>query len=176
MTIGNIFSKKFGGWLAGLTLLGLLLGGAYYYFVSQVGLNKVSTVLPALASTVPANEFVHPDYRRIPIQTADYAAAGRYTIVVFHQERCPDCRRLDGQLVEFQKRRQDVAVRKIDLGAHWSSDGTVRDFGRKIWWTPFIVIYGPDGKQLQADDAGKRNAWKLLNRWIAYEQEKNSHS
>ena len=175
MTFGDIFSRKYGGLLAGLTLLGLLLVGAYYYFFHNDGLNKVSTVLPALATTVPANEFVHPDYRQIPIQIADYAATGRYTIVVFHQARCPDCRRLDRQFEEFQKRRQDVAVRKIDLGAHWSSEGTVRDFGRKIWWTPFVVIFGPDGKQLQTDDAGKRNAWKLLNRWIAYEQEKNPH-
>ncbi len=175
MTFGNIFSIKFGGVFAGLALLGLLLGGAYYYFVSNDGLNKVSTVLPALASTVPANQFVHPDYRSIPVQIADYAAAGRYTIVVFHQERCPDCRRLDSQLVEFQKHRQDVVVRNIDLGAHWSSEGTVRDFARKIWWTPFVVIYGPDGKQLETDNAGKRNAWKLLNRWIAYEQGKNPH-
>ena len=175
MTFGNIFQRKYAGVLASLILMGLLLGGVFYYSVFNDGLSKVSTVLPALASTVPANEFVHPDYRRIPIQIADYAATGRYTIVVFHQARCPDCRRLDSQLVEFQKHRQDVAVRKIDLGAHWSSGGTVRDFGRKIWWTPFVVIFGPDGKQLQTDDAGKRNAWKLLNRWIAYEQEKNPH-
>lgn len=174
MTFSSVIAGKYRSVLAGLVLTGLLLGGVYYYFVFYSGLNKVATVLPALAASVPANEFVHPDYRRLPIQIADYAASGRYTIVVFHQQRCPDCQRLDRELEVFQKYRKDVAVRKIDLGDHWSSEGTVRDFGRKIWWTPFVVIYGSDAKQLQADDAGKRNAWKLLNKWIAYEHGKNS--
>jgi hypothetical protein len=169
MTLGSVISGKCRTLLAVLTLAGLLLGGLYCYSTLHSGLGSVAMVMPELAPSIPTNMFVQPDYQRLPIQTADYAAPGHYTVVIFHQQRCPDCQRLDRQLEEFQKYRKDVAVRKIDLGPHWSSEGTVRDFGRKIWWTPFVVIYGPDAKLLQTDDAGKRDAWKLLNKWIAYE-------
>jgi hypothetical protein len=176
MTFGGFISDKRGIVLIGLMVVGLLSSGLYYYSTRYVSLGGVSTVMPDLAPSVPANMFVQPDYQRLPIQTADYATAGHYTVVVFHQQRCPDCQRLDRELVDFLKYRKDVAVRKIDLGANWSTQGTLRDFGRKIRWTPFVVIYGPDLKLVQADDAGKRKAWKLLSKWIEHESAKAAHS
>ena len=169
MNFGSIILGKHRVLLAALIITGLLLGGLYYYSTRYSRLGSVAAVMPELAPSIPANTFVQPDYQRLPIQTAVYADPGHYTVVVFHQQRCPDCQRLDRELEKFLKYRKDVAVRKIDLGAHWSSEGTLRDFGRKIWWTPFVVIYGPDAKQLETDDAGKRDAWKLLNKWIAHE-------
>jgi hypothetical protein len=152
-----------------LALGGLLLGGVYHFTANRSGLDSVAAVMPDLPVSVAANIFVNPDYQHVPIQTAEYAVPGQYTVVIFHQQSCPDCRRLDQALTGFQARRKDVAVRKIDLGEKWSSSGTLRDFGRKIWWTPFVIIYGPDAKLLRADEAGKRDAWKLINKWIDHE-------
>lgn len=161
--------------LTALILTGLLSGGLYYYYVTRyVELGSVAVVMPDLAPSVSVNTFVQPDFQRRPVQIAAYAVPGQYTVVVFRQQRCPDCRRLDTELEKFLMLRKDVAVRKIDLGEHWSSEGTLRDFGRKVWWTPFVVVYGPDATPLQADDGGKRDGWKLLNKWIAHELGKTS--
>lgn len=164
-----IVSARLLGLLAAFTLASLLIGGFYYYMTSRLGLDSVAVVQQNLPPTTAANIFVRPDYQRIPVQTADYAVSGQYTLVIFHQQSCPDCRRLDQALVDFQHRRKDVAVRKIDLGEKWSADSTLRDFGRTIWWTPFVVIYGPDAKIISTDNAGKRDAWKLLNKWIEHQ-------
>lgn len=167
------------GWrraiLVALTLAALLSGGLYYFMTLRSGLDSVAAVLPELPASIAANIFVQPDYQKIPILTTDYAVPGQYTLVIFHQQSCPDCRRLDQALVGFQARRQDVAVRKIDLGEKWSADSTLRDFGRKIWWTPFVAIYGPDAKLIRTDDAGRRDGWKMVNKWIEYESAKDSH-
>jgi hypothetical protein len=164
------------GWrraiLAAFTLAALLSGGLYYFVSLRSGLDSVAAVLPDLPASIAANIFVQPDYRRVPVLTTDYVVPGQYTLVIFHQQSCPDCRRLDQSLVDFQRRRRDVAVRKIDLGEKWSADSTLRDFGRRIWWTPFVVIYGPDGKLIRTDDAGKRDAWTLVNKWIEHESVK----
>ncbi len=154
---------------AALALAALLSGGFYYFATHRSGLDSVVAVLPELPASIAANMFVQPDYRHVPINTAAYALPGHYSVVIFHQPSCPDCQRLDQSLVDFQRRRKDVAVRKIDLGEKWSSDSTQRDFGRKIWWTPFVIIYGPDGKLIRTDDAGKRDAWRLINAWIEHE-------
>lgn len=159
---------------AALTLAALLSGGLYYLVTLRPGLDSVAAVLPELPASIAANIFVQPDYRRVPIPTAQYAVAEHYTLVIFHQQSCPDCRRLDQSLVGFQRRRKDVAVRKIDLGEKWSADSTLRDFGRRIWWTPFVLIYGPDGKLIRTDDAGKRDAWTLVNKWIEHESLKGA--
>jgi thiol-disulfide isomerase/thioredoxin len=164
------------GWrravVVAFTLAALLSGGLYYFVMLRSGLDSVAAVMPALPASIAANIFVQPDYQKIPIATTDYVVPGHYTLVIFHQPSCPDCRRLDQSLVDFQRRRKDVAVRKIDLGEKWSVHSTLRDFGRRIWWTPFVLIYGPDGELLRSDDAGKRAAWTLLNKWIKHESVK----
>ena len=168
MSIGRIILDKHRSVLVALILAGLTMIG-FYYYIERSMLGSVIPVMPALSSSVPANIFVQPDYRRLPIDTAVYALPGHYTVIVFHQQRCPDCQRLDRELKEFLKLRTDVAVRKIDLGPSWSTEDTLREFNRKIWWTPFVEIYGPGAELLQADNGGKRKAWNLLNEWIVYE-------
>jgi glutaredoxin len=152
-----------------LALLALGAYYAYYYGIRTTDLDVVRLPAPALPPATPANIFVQPDLRQVPVHDAGYADPGHYTIIVYHQETCPDCQRLDRDLERFLKLRKDVAVRKIDLGAHWSAESAMRDYERKIWWTPFVVIYGVDGKQLRADDGGKRRAWSLLRDWLALE-------
>lgn len=165
-----------GGWRKGVKFLlyFLILGvlafaGYYYYAVRTADLDKVARRASDLPTTMPANLFIQLDRSQLPLQDSAYAIPGHYTIIVYHQKRCPDCRRLDQDLDSFLELRKDVAVRKIDLGEQWSGESTVRDYGRKIWWTPFIVIYDVDGKPIRADDGGKRVAWKLLRDWIAHE-------
>lgn len=151
-------------------VLGTLAFAAYYYYtIHYADLDKVLHKASNLPSTIPANIFVHVDRTKTPQHDSIYAIPGHYTIIVYHQKRCPDCQRLDRDLDRFLELRKDVAVRKIDLGDQWSDTSTVRDYGRKIWWTPFIVIYDLNGKPIRADNGGKRAAWKLLRNWLTYE-------
>lgn len=157
-------------------IFGVLAFAAYYYYtVRAADLDKVARRASDLPATTPTNLFVQVDSSQLPLQDSTYAIPGHYTIIVYHQKMCPDCRRLDRDLDRFLELRKDVAVRKIDLGDQWSGATTARDYGRKIWWTPFIVIYDVDGKVIRADDGSKRVAWKLLRDWIAHEFNTDKH-
>ena len=173
MTAGTVGWRV--GWkgvkfLRNLLILGVLGFAAYYYYaVRTADLDRVQRKASDLPSTTPANLFVPVDDKRVALQDSAYAVSGHHTIIIYHQKTCPDCQRLDRDIERFLEFRKDVAVRKIDLGDQWSDVSTMRDYGRKIWWTPFIVIYDTDGKTIRADDGGKRVAWKLLGDWITHE-------
>ena len=177
MTTGTVGPRA---WRKGIKLLisfvilaVLVFAGYYYYVVRSADLDRLMRRAPDLAAATPANLFVQVDRSQLPLHDSAYAIPGHYTVIVYHQKMCPDCRRLDRDLEGFLEIRKDVAVRKIDLGDQWSGASTVQDYGRKIWWTPFIVIYDIDGKPIRADDGNKRVAWKLLRDWIA--REFNAH-
>lgn len=145
----------------------LLLGTGYgLYLYRYADLNTLRHVLSALPPSINANEIVHPGYKHIPIHDSDYAVPGHYTIIEYRQAGCQECAQLDRRLIPFLQQRKDVAVRKIDLATNWSDKTALRDFGRKIWFTPFIVIYGPNSEPIRADDAGKRRAVSLLYAWL----------
>lgn len=170
MSMGMMRTGKRFAWLLGIAaLLMVVLGGYGYYRYRYADLDTLATVVSDLPATVPASEVVTPDYSRVPILDRDYAVPGHYTIIEYRQKGCPECARLDRDLERFLALRKDVAVRKIDLAAHWSDQTTLRDFHRRVWFTPFVVIYGADGKQIRADDGGKRRAAYLLYDWLKSE-------
>ena len=156
--------------LRNLLILGVLAFVVYYYYAARTAdINRVLRKAPDLPATIAANLFVQLDRPQGPVPDSAQAVPGHYTIIVYHQKTCSDCQRLDRDLERFLELRKDVAVRKIDLGNQWSDVSTMRDYGRKIWWTPFIVIYDIDGKPIRADDGSKRVAWELLSDWISRE-------
>lgn len=175
-TTGQGMARKGAKFLRNLLILGALAFAMYYYYaIRTADLDRVLRKASNLPAATPANLFVQVSPNQLPLQDSVYAIPGHYTIIVYHQKRCPDCRRLDQDLTRFLELRKDVAVRKIDLGEQWSGVSTARDYGRKIWWTPFIVIYDVDGKPIRADDGAKRPAWKLVRDWIAHEFNAGKH-
>lgn len=155
--------------------LALGVAGGFYWRAQTTGLDRVMLRSAELPAGTPAVSFVKTGTDPAPFHDRDHAVAGHHSIIVYHQPTCPDCRRLDALLERFVTVRRDVAVRKIDLGERWSADSARRSFGRdRIWWTPFIVIYGPDGKQIAADDGSRRDGWTLLKAWIDAELERAS--
>lgn len=150
-------------------LLLIVLAGSGFYRNQNADLNNLTRVLEDLPSKMVANEIVKPDYTHAPINDSVYAVPGHYTIIVYRQTNCAECARLDIDLEKFLKLRRDVAVRKIDLVSPWSENTALHDFGRRIWFTPFVVIYGADGRQIRADNGGKRDAAYLLYDWLKSE-------
>jgi glutaredoxin len=155
--------------VAGLMLFcAALLVGGYLRFRSP-DISSVMVHRAPLSGVTPVTMFVQPDLQHRPVSDRAYAVLGHYTIIVYHQRTCPDCQRLDRDLERLVRVRPDVAVRKIDLGERWSSAGARRDFGRNIGWTPYVVIYAADGRQISADDGPERHASRLLAAWIKVE-------
>ncbi|GEM_PF-1861538 len=152
-----------------LILIGL---GVYYFGFHKSTLDKLLKPLPVASAQATGVRFVEPDYSRRPIEDKQYAESGQITIVYYHLESCPGCRRLDDDLNELLRVRPDVAVRKISLAGDWSTEGTLRDFGRTMGQTPFIVIYGPNRKVLAEDHDRNGRAYNLLYNWINTELER----
>ena len=152
-----------------LILFGLIAVGIYYFGFRKSDLDTLMIPAAELATGTEANIFVHPDYKYVPIHDEDYIVNRSFTIVYYHQDGCPGGPHLDGDLDHFLKLRKDVAIRKIELvTATW----VYGDFSRNIGLVPFIVIYGPDGKVIRADDGQKNSAYKLLYDWMNAEFKK----
>lgn len=97
---------------------------------------------------------------------------GTYTVMYFYSDSCPTCRRVDADLKRFIKTRPDVAIRRFDLGYHWSSAGTYQTYGIRVRKTPFIHVYDADGN-LVAEDVDMGNAgMKFLYDWMNAEYRK----
>lgn len=152
----------------------ILLGTGIYYFgfrASEVD-RLLKPVQPVSAST-PQNIFVEPDYRSIPIDDRQYLVDGQYTIIYYHLAKCPGCLRLDSDLSRFLDLRKDTTVRKIKLADNWSVDRVYYDFGRNVGITPFVVIFGPDGKLIKKDDGTNGRGLGLLSDWMNAEFQKD---
>ncbi|MDH4134469.1 MAG: hypothetical protein OEV31_06735 [Gammaproteobacteria bacterium] len=147
----------------------MALGGYGFYRYRNADLESLLLSVPDLPRTVVQSEIVKQLPGQLPMRDSDLAIQGHYTVIEYRQKNCPACARLDSELEKFLKVRRDVAVRKIDLADQWSDKTTLRDYGRTVWYTPFVVIYGADGKQIKADDGGKRDAARLLNAWLKRE-------
>lgn len=155
-----------------IIFFGLIGIGIYYFGFRETDLDRLLKPAAELSANTEANIFVEPDYQNIPINDRDYAVDGSYTLVFYHQSTCPGCRRLDGDLSHFLALRKDIAVRKIDLGTQWSTDTAIRDYGRVIGLTPFIIVYDAKGKEIHADEGANGRAFKLLYEWMNAEFKK----
>lgn len=152
----------------------LVLGAGIYYFgfrASEVD-RLLKPVQPVSAAT-PQNVFVEPDYRVAPIDDRQFRVAGQYTIIYYHRATCPGCLRLDGDLSRFLDLRKDTVVRKIKLSDNWSVAGAKHDFGRSVGITPFVVIFGPDGKLIKNDEGTNGRGLGLLSDWMNAEFQKD---
>jgi hypothetical protein len=91
---------------------------------------------------------------------------GAFTVLYFHTDSCPGCRRLNSDLKRFIQVRPDVVVRRFDLGYQWSSVNAYNTYGLRINKTPFIHIYGPDGSLIAEDVGTGSDAFDLLYEWM----------
>jgi hypothetical protein len=150
-----------------IVVLAIIAFGVYYFGFRPNELDKL--MKPAAAAPVDIkaqDQFVDPDYSRRPINDRDFAEADRFTVVYYHWDSCPGCKRLDTDIKELLQLRGDVVVRRIALANDWSTNGALRDFGRVIGHTPFVIIYGPDRKVVVKDDGRNSKAFDLLYDWI----------
>jgi hypothetical protein len=157
--------------LVTLFVLVLVSGGYFVYQYKYADLNtlkQVAAALPASISTIEVIKFKHGDE---PINDQNLAVNNHFTVVEYTQKGCVPCARLKKKLTRFLKVRKDVAIREIAMPENWF-DTAERDYGRKVFFTPYIVIYGLDGKVIRADRKGKPRATYLLNKWIKTELEK----
>jgi thiol-disulfide isomerase/thioredoxin len=82
------------------------------------------------------------------VDLAANAVKGKYTLYDFYADWCPPCRALDPQLRQLASRHDNVAIRKIDI-IDWTTP-VVAQHGVEA--LPFMVLFGPDGKQLASGD------------------------
>jgi len=151
----------------------LLLGAGIYYFGFRGSeVDRLLKPVQPVSDSTPQNIFVEPDYRSVPIDDRQYLVGGRYTIIYYHWAQCPGCRRLDSDLSRFLDLRKDVVVRKIMLASNWSVEGAKHDFGRNIGITPFVIIFGPDGKLIVKDEGTDGRGIHLLSEWMNAEFQK----
>jgi hypothetical protein len=95
-----------------------------------------------------------------------YSEPGLITVMYFFSEQCPHTPTMDSHMRTLLKMRPDIAVRKFSLGNDWSKASAYMKYRLDIGATPFIVIYGPDGRVIEQDKGTNDKACQLLVAWI----------
>ena len=72
-------------------------------------------------------------------------APGKYTVFDLYADWCGPCRVVDNELREVVARRQDVAVRKLNVVGFESA--LAREQGAKLKALPYLVVFSPSGKR-----------------------------
>lgn len=78
---------------------------------------------------------------------------GKVTIFDFHAAWCPPCRKVDEHLYAEIRHRDDLAIRKIDVGS-WDTP-VARRFLGGVAELPHLIVYGRDGRRI-AEISGAR--------------------
>jgi hypothetical protein len=99
----------------------------------------------------------------------DYVAPGLPTIIEFYNDSCIGCRQLDQSYKNFLLLRPDVAVRRIQVPARWDPQELWQEYRIRIFAIPHIIVYGPDGQLIAADEGHHKDGFDFLNRWMASE-------
>jgi hypothetical protein len=133
--------------------LDLLLTPARNYAESQVG-----------------NRFVELPPGSFPVTPDRLAEPGVTTIVYFRDDDCAGCRDLDRDLQALLRVRPDVAVRKVAIrpGDNGYSEA-IGKYHWRIYMSPCVLLYGPDGKLIAADDRTDAAGYELLMEWMRLE-------
>jgi thiol-disulfide isomerase/thioredoxin len=71
---------------------------------------------------------------------------GKVTVFDFYAAWCTPCRKVDAHLYPILERRQDIAVRKINVGS-WDTPIAER-YLAQVPELPFLVVYGKDGRRV----------------------------
>jgi thioredoxin-related protein len=135
------------------------------------GLTRMARWLAGILACVPLTLFAAPPVLSKPTDLQREAAAmardGRPMVVLYSQAACSWCDQARSHLVPMARQPETAAralYRQIDL----DSDAELVDFhGRrvtqrafaraeKVRFTPTVVVYGPDGRQLGEPIIGMR--------------------
>jgi len=153
--------------MKGKMLLALLLsaggvGATYHLTAGPPALERL------LAEPETGRTLGYPDVEVIvpSKELADSCEPGRITVLAFVSESCPACLQLHEHLNGLVRLRPDVAVRFVDLGKRWGGVDYKQIYGVNIRSIPHVLIYGPEGKLLEADDGRDKAGLELLYRWI----------
>lgn len=167
-------------------ILMALLGFALYKYATEPA--KSIDVPPPRLSNVPGGEQVM-NYEFMALFEsgtgfADLAEPGHYTVFETYLDSCGVCRELESGFPQFTAARPDVRLVRVRVPeggfSFWTSTEeeleSIRSrldrLGNGCTGTPFIQIYGPDGKLMISDRCkGGRHPYALeaLRKWMATE-------
>ena len=99
------------------------------------------------------------------VNLADYLVPGKTTIFDFTSQYCPPCRAISPKLDELHKKRDDIAVVKVDINRadtkkiDWKSPVAQQ---YKLESIPHFKVYSPEGKLI----AEGEKASKMVYGWV----------
>jgi len=143
--------------------------GAYFHLTADPPPLEVLLQVPKTAAGASARS-VADIVPASPL--ADHREDGRITVFALVTARCPGCNALREHVRMFTRLRPDVAVRMINL-----DDGrpeAVRNVS--VATVPHVMIYGPGGRLLAADDGRDKAGLTLLYEWINAEIRRDHES
>ncbi len=82
------------------------------------------------------------------IELTENLAIGKFTVFDFYAPWCGPCKKVDAEMARILGHRSDVALRKINIDT-WSTP-VVQQFKGQLNELPYVVVFGPDGKQIAA--------------------------
>jgi thiol-disulfide isomerase/thioredoxin len=80
---------------------------------------------------------------------ADHLVAGKFTVIDFYADWCPNCRRLNPILEEIAGRTPALAIRKINV-LSWDSPVARQ---HQVTALPRLLLYGPQGDLIAEGEA-----------------------
>ncbi len=78
------------------------------------------------------------------------AVPGKVTLIDFYADWCRPCRMIDEHVNELLQKRQDVAVRKINI-VDWNTPAA-RQVLKYTSGIPFVIVYGKKGEKVGTVD------------------------
>lgn len=121
--------------------------------VTEVGFQVEGAKAPVGLKTDPPKS-VFPEGADVVFSVRDGSAIdlpsvlakGKYTIVDFYADWCLPCRALDKKFATLLAKRNNVALRKLNI-VDWDSPVS-KQYLANVDGIPYVRLYGPDGKLL----------------------------